>query len=92
MSTSRSNKEARRYGAPLSTPKPGNTTRKRPKVGDKDPNYKPSPPKKAAPKKPKKKKAPEKKKRKSPLVDKEGVGIGGRRRQKKIDEYVDKAQ
>ena len=34
------------YGAPMSTPKPGGTTRKRPKVGDKDPNYKPSKPRK----------------------------------------------
>lgn len=32
--------KSRHYGAPLSTPKPGQTTRKRPQVGDKDPNYK----------------------------------------------------
>lgn len=29
------------YGAPTSTPAPGKTTRARPKVGDKNPNYKP---------------------------------------------------
>jgi hypothetical protein len=34
------------HGSPMSTPKPGGTTRKRPKVGDKDPNYKPSKPSK----------------------------------------------
>lgn len=28
------------HGAPLKTPKPGQTTRKRPKVGDRDPTYK----------------------------------------------------
>lgn len=38
------------YGAPLGpTPKPGGTTRKRPKVGDKDPNYKPRKPRKPSP-------------------------------------------
>jgi len=37
---SRSNKSTRKYGAPIGgTPKPGGTTRKRPKVGDKDPNW-----------------------------------------------------
>jgi hypothetical protein len=39
MSGSRSSKSAP-HGAPLSTPKPGGTKRKRPKVGDKDPSYK----------------------------------------------------
>jgi len=46
------------HGSPLSTPKPGGTTRKRPKVGDKDPNYKPrkprKPPTSSKPKTPKK--------------------------------------
>ena len=53
------------YGAPMSTPKPGSSTRVRPKVGDKDPNYKPSKPRKKtpapskpAPKKPTKPKYP----------------------------------
>lgn len=32
--------DARHYGAPTSPPVPGQTTRKRPKPGDKDPNYK----------------------------------------------------
>ena len=44
----------RSYGTPTERPVPGETTRKRPRVGDKDPNYKP--PKKEArkprPKKP----------------------------------------
>lgn len=34
------------HGAPMGTPKPGGTTRQRPKVGDKDPNYKPRKPRK----------------------------------------------
>jgi len=38
------------YGAPIDgTPKPGTTTRKRPKVGDKDPTYDPSKKKKKRP-------------------------------------------
>lgn len=40
-SRSKRSGDAKAYGAPTSTPKPGQTTRKRPKVGDKDPNYKP---------------------------------------------------
>lgn len=30
---------SREYGAPTGTPKPGGTSRKRPKPGDKDPNW-----------------------------------------------------
>lgn len=51
----------RSHGAPLHTPKPGGTTRDRPKVGDKDPDHKPDtgrkrrPPDPRAPKKPAKK-------------------------------------
>ena len=57
---SRSNHSApKSYGAPLSTPKPGGTTRKRPKVGDKDPDYKPRKPRKKTPRKPAEKKKPE---------------------------------
>jgi hypothetical protein len=44
------------YGSPISTPKPGGTGRKRPKVGDKDPDYKP---RKASPPAAKKEKKPE---------------------------------
>jgi hypothetical protein len=45
--SSRSNSE---HGAPIDgTPRPGTTTRKRPKVGDKDPNYNPDKKKKPSP-------------------------------------------
>lgn len=55
--TSRS---ARSHGAPLSTPEPGGTTRKRPKVGDKSGDERLKNPKKRTPSKPpEKKKDPE---------------------------------
>jgi len=58
------------HGAPIDRPKPGQTTRKRPQVGDKDPNYKPPA---AAPKRPKRppspKKPPDTAKRKKPDAD-----------------------
>lgn len=42
--------KVKEHGAPMGpTPKPGGTTRKRPKVGDKDPNYKPRKPRKKTP-------------------------------------------
>jgi len=53
--------KAKAYGAPMGpTPKPGGTTRVRPKVGDKDPNYKPKKPsnRKPASSSPAKKKKP----------------------------------
>lgn len=52
MSTSRSNKETREYGAPLATPKPGQTKRKRPKVGDRSGDDHLRHPKKRTPSKP----------------------------------------
>jgi hypothetical protein len=51
------------YGSPLSTPKPGGTTRSRPKPGDRDPNYKPEAKK---PRRPANPKPPETAKRKKP--------------------------
>ena len=36
------------HGAPIDRPKVGTSTRKRPKVGDKDPNWKPKKPSKPA--------------------------------------------
>jgi hypothetical protein len=57
---SRSQHSAPKYGAPLSTPKPGGTTRKRPKVGDKSNDERLLNPKERTPSKPpEKKKDPE---------------------------------
>lgn len=52
---SRSQKSgSKSYGAPLSTPKPGGTTKKRPKVGDKSPDNHLRNPKQRTPSKPEK--------------------------------------
>jgi len=51
-SRSKQSEKSNHYGPPLSTPKPGGTTRKRPKPGDKDPDYKKPAKKKRAPSKP----------------------------------------
>lgn len=60
------------YGSPLSTPKPGGTTRKRPKPGDKDPNYSPEA------SKPKPRPKPEAAKRKKPDYNKRDYrGVDG---------------
>jgi hypothetical protein len=96
MSQSRAKRSG--YGSPLSTPKPGTTTRRRPKPGDKDPSYKP--PKKKPGKRRKKPaprpKKPAPKKPSSPLIERyddgKPVGKGGEDRSTTIMERVDEAQ
>lgn len=86
----------RSYGAPISSyTEPGQTTRKRPKPGDKDPNYKPKKKKtkKAKPAKPKS--STPKKKPPYTVSDKDSegrpVGKGGRARERTIMSRVDRA-
>ena len=88
--------EPKSYGAPLSTPKPGQTTRKRPQVGDKAPETK-----KPAKRKVQRPDAPKSKTvrpvKRNPLInrsDSKGrpVGIGGADRERTIMDKVDKAQ